>query len=153
MILMIILYAPFLYAVFYTTNQSVTAGRKKHSDYIFNVCFSIIFAIWGFIIMNDNVQGKIGGALLFSALGWAVSFVFSGLTRLIPKKGLVILAQIACLVLLSYFVIGSDYGSDTEVVSASCCICGDDANKYYGGDYWCTRHYYMAKASEGDLSP
>ena len=48
--------------------------------------------------------------------------------------------------------VGSSRGSGA-VSSHSCCICGDDAYSKYGADYWCVKHYYMAKAADGDPSP
>lgn len=49
---------------------------------------------------------------------------------------------------------GGYSNSDSEDYSDhSCCICGETAYRKYGNDYWCTEHYYMAKASEDDLSP
>lgn len=147
--------------VFQYISQEVAEGRRVYADYIFNGIFALVFAIWGFILMADDIPGKIAGACLFCAIGWFGSFVFSGLSRLIPKKQITVAVQVICVVALVIVVFSSQY--KTEPIERSsysysetthkCCICGKAGTKYYGKDYWCADHYYKAKAMDGNLDP
>lgn len=163
LVITIFLFCGFLCAVVPSIQEHVAAGEKEYRDYAFNVVFSLLFAIWGFIFIGDEIPGKLGAALFFSAGGWLISFIFSGLTNLIRTKGVKLTAQIVVIGALAFFVFSTNYGTPAQdsasygsglnSSSHSCCICGDSASKVYGGDYWCVEHYYMAKTMDGDLSP
>lgn len=149
-----------IYGLFYYINGKILAGERVFKDYVFNIIFALLFAIWGFIIMADAFRGKMMGALLFAVMGWFLSFIFSFPMQFIPKAKLTVFLKVLVCVAFAYLVFTTNYATEPEEdfgipagSSHSCCICGERASKLYGGDYWCLEHYYMAKTMDGDLSP
>ena len=97
------------------------------------------------------------------AVGFVACFVVPICLGLgMGDKGMKVLAAlgIVCVIALTIFIHNDEASRYTKGVpsgssgtSHSCCICGASASNRYGNDWWCTKHYYQAKASEGDLSP
>ena len=148
------------FAVLYGLYYYIFEGGRNYKNYIFNFVFSLLIAVWGFIIMANDITGKLFGALLFGVIGWFASFIFSAPIRFIPNTKIattirvVVCVALACLVFTTNYVDAPEDSIDLPAgESHSCCICGDNATKVYGGDYWCVEHYYMAKTMDGDLSP
>ena len=146
--------------IYHSVQETVNKGEKCWQDYRFNLIFCMLAGVWGFIFFADGFTGKLCGAMFLSVIGWLVSFIFSGITGLIPQKAIkAILRAIVCGTLL-FFIFTTEYSGpvedDFDIPSDSnniCCVCPNQAYAKYGDSYYCSRHYYLAKGMDGDFDP
>ncbi len=135
-------------------------GHGSYKDYIFNIVFALLCAIFGFLIMANALFGKMMGALMFAVMGWFISFIFSKLTGLIPLTKLKIAIRAVICIAFACLVFTTNYVDEPEENfslpaghSHRCYYCGEKASYLYGGDYLCAEHYYLSKGMDGDFDP
>ncbi|MBQ8769356.1 MAG: hypothetical protein IJZ15_06915 [Oscillospiraceae bacterium] len=134
--------------------------ERDYKEYIFNIVFALLCGVWGFLLMANGIVGKVLGAVMFACLGWFISFIFSKLTGLIPKRAIMIILRIIPCLAMVYIMFITGYVPEPEEnfdlpagSSYSCAYCGEKASKEYGGDFLCYEHYYLAKGMDGDFNP
>ena len=69
-------------------SKTSTNTKDKPSKFLY-VIFAILFAIIGFMTMNNKIGGKIMGAILFIGIGLLIAFIVDliiSLTFIFPLK-------------------------------------------------------------------
>lgn len=84
---------------------------KKIQKIWFKVIFSLSSAILGFIIMNNEIGGKIGGAILFFVIGLFASIGLNKLFDKIPNSIISNILKLILCILLLIFAFTRTYGT------------------------------------------
>ncbi len=111
---------------------------KDVKKYIFHFIFALIAGVLGFIIMNNGIGGKIGGALLFFFLGLPIAWLLDvAITWLFRNRVLIIIIQIILLIVFSCFAVTRNYGTASRGGDGvhTCRNCGRDTDLVAGFGY------------------
>ena len=75
----------------------------------FKIVFALSSAILGFTVLNNEIGGKIMGAILFFVIGLGISWVLDFWINKIKSKTIIIILEVLLCVLLLFFTVTREF--------------------------------------------